>query len=105
MAIQLTAEVVAYAVRAGEASKDSDKAVDLIKDYAHQQIQQFVAENAVKALEGRIARDEELRAMFFRLFDKIKHGDQAHQDWLWSEMQTFRNDYIYELNHPKTKKP
>lgn len=32
---------------------------------------------------------DQLNLIFKELFDKIKHGDQEHQDWLWNEMMEF----------------
>jgi hypothetical protein len=40
----------------------------------------------------RIAELEGERDGFIeKLFEKIKHGDQEHQNWLWNEMQSFTN--------------
>lgn len=34
------------------------------------------------------------KQLFKELFDKIKHGDQEHQDWLWNEMQKFLKEEV-----------
>lgn len=37
------------------------------------------------------------KVLFKELFDKIKHGDKEHQDWLWNEMQQFlKQEVLYD---------
>jgi hypothetical protein len=34
------------------------------------------------------------KQLFEELFEKIKHGDKKHQEWLWNEMQKFLKDEV-----------